>query len=138
MNIQQESDIKSICKELHTNDPYMIADAMGMTIKIENTPYNVLAIYTPIGNKSFAVISDEVDEELQRYTVALCLYYHVCNKPRLLMKSGPSDGDLSAPHFAYDLLSCGVSPLPGETSTEYDTRIGIPSSIAHLGKVRLH
>lgn len=138
LNIQHESNIKEICKTLQTNDPYIIADAVGMMTKIEETPKDVLAIYTPVGKHSYAVLSDKIDDELRRYTTALCLYYHLKKRPRLLMKHGPVDGDYSAAYFAFDLLSCCVEPYEGETSEEYDARIGIPANVAHLAKARLH
>lgn len=138
MNIQHESDIKEICQTLQTNDPYQVADAVGLTLKVEGTPKEVMAIYTPIGNRSYAVISDSLDDELQRYTVALCLYYHIKKQARLILKTGPVDGDFSAAYFAFDLLSCGVEPYEDETIEEYDERIGIPANVAHLAKARLH
>ncbi|ALY08055.1 hypothetical protein EauS123_00056 [Exiguobacterium phage vB_EauS-123] len=138
MNTQHESNPHEMYSHYRTNDPYKLADELGMTIKNEDLPNAVAAIYTVIGHRGFAVVSDRLSDTAQRYVVAVALYYHVNRKARIISKDGPNDCDWSAANFAYDLLSSGVELLEHETASEYNERVGIPPLVSGYMKARLN
>lgn len=120
-------------------NPLVIAETLHMEIRVEELPSRVMAMYVMIGERCFAVLNEShVDEDFEKYMVALCLYYHLNKRPRILLLDGPVDGDMSAGYFAQTLLAHGTEPIAGETSAEFDKRAGIPNHISDLAKRRLH
>lgn len=94
--------------------PSELAQGCSIEVKQENLPCSTLGIYTKIGNRSFILVNDSDTNEIQEYVIALGIYYHSVDKPRIILRSGPVDGDYSAGHFAYQLhlRSNGAFYLP--------------------------
>lgn len=117
-------------------EPRDIADALGITIKTEDLPYDVFGIYTEIGTRCFIVLNEMDAEDMQRYVSALCLYYHLTKTPRVLLRAGPVDGNYDAGRFAYALLSHGKEGLA--EGFKHDEASGIPQAIIEQAKRRLN
>lgn len=137
--MQLEIETNSLVSEsITSNNPFDAAFTHDLEIQFDSMPGTFIAMYARIGDRGFAILSDDIDFSHEKYILALCLYYHLKQQPKILLRSGPIDEDFSALDFAYDLLSFGVSREEGETPDEYDSRIGIPELIRRRKLERLN
>lgn len=98
-----EEYLLPIYEEAKYSSPCEIARKHNLEVKEEDLPCATIGIYTRIGERFFILVNNSDTIEMQQYAIALCLYYHFEGRPRILLRSGPVDGDYSAGHFAYQL-----------------------------------
>ena len=136
-HLEIESNIL-VYESVTSNNPFDAALTHDLEITFESMPETFVAMYARIGDKGFAILSDSIEYAHEKFYLAVCLYYHLKKRPKIMLQSGPVDEDFSALYFAYDLLSYGVEREHGETVSEYDKRIGVPEAMSRLKMERLN
>lgn len=96
--------VEQVCSETRELEPRKIAEAYGIKIKEESLPAATMGIFTFIGMFSYIVLDIDDFADMQQYVIAVALFYYLKQTPRVMLREGPSDGDFTAAHFAYDLI----------------------------------
>lgn len=122
--------VERIYENTNHTHPRLIAEAYGVTVKVEDLPRSIMAIYTIIGIRSFIVLSEHDSDEFQAYAIAVALYYKFIDTPRIMLREGPIDDNYDAAHFAYALVQ-------RSEGLEEIERFVLPDEIIRKGKERL-
>jgi Zn-dependent peptidase ImmA (M78 family) len=127
--------IKRMVKKYKTNNPFELAQALGIHIRFMNLGQSTKGLYFRKLKRRFIVIHNELPQEWQRFVCAHELAHDRLHKGvnRFFLEENsyfsPGKLERQANLFAVKLLSSSTSIDQEESLQSYYSRIGIPAEV---------
>lgn len=128
------NSVKEIIEEYGTNDPYRIADELG--IVVDEFPFRrIKGMVIKIAEKVTVVLNSNIPEWMKRFILAHELGHHELSPQGIgyffltehtLMET---KAEYEANRFAVELLTFSCEPEPGETLERFAARFGVPKDL---------
>ncbi len=134
-----KKSVKQLVEMHETNDPYRLAQAMG--IDVDEFPFHrIKGLIFEIAGESTIVLNANLPEQLKRVVLAHELGHqqlspknvgHFFLAEHTLMESKV---EYEANRFTVELLTWGESPEIDETVEQFATRVGVPVEMMRILK----